>query len=57
MENFVISPGTNLLGAFVNAGPTWNSAHYLIHCSTDVETILRQQDATVIDLNKATFSR
>lgn len=57
MENFVISPGTNLLGAFVNVGPTWIGAHYLIHCSTDVEDLLIQQDATVIDLNKATFSR
>jgi surface protein len=57
IDNFVISSGTNLTGAFVNAGPSWG---YTIYCRSEVETLLRQlgqQDATVIDLTKASFSR
>lgn len=54
IENFVISNGTNLTGAFVDVG---SGETYTIHCRTEVETLLSAQDATVIDLNKATFSR
>ena len=56
IENFIISDGTNLTGAFINVGPSWIGATYNIHCSSDVELLLSQQDATVIDLNKARFS-
>ena len=55
IDNFSISAGTELTGAFVNVGPTWDGATYNIYCTGAVYAILSTQDATVIDLNKARF--
>ncbi len=55
IDNFVVSEGTNLSGAFINVGPSWYGSTYNIYCSDDVEDILSSQPATVIDLGKARF--
>lgn len=55
IDNFVVSEGTNLSGAFINVGPSWYNSSYNIFCSNDVEDILSSQPATVINLGKARF--